>query len=815
MITVSEAITIALNYCQTGHISQAEAICHQILQQQPNSTEALHLLGVIAHQVGKLKQAIVYYQQAIALGLDRADVYYSLGAALDASGQTPEAIACYQQAIALKPDYAEVHYDLGHALQEQGHLSAAIDHYQQAVAFNPNDPEAHGNLGNALLEQGQVEAAIAHYQQVIALRPNDAGVYFNLGNAFKQQGQLEAAINHYRWAQALNPNYVDAYLQLGDLLYQQGDVEEALFYHQQATLLNPNFPDPYYKLGYLLLEQGRYKEAIVPYRQALDLAPDLVDAHNGLGCALMIQFEFESAAACFQQALTLNPDHAEAHCNLGLAFANQNKLDEAIDCFQKALQLKPDLSEAYWHSQIVLPILYDTPNQISFWRQRLCRGLNNLIPSVSLNTFESKKQALVRIKRSVSNFFYLSYQGLNDRGLQRKLGKFIHTVVAANYPQWARPLPMPPLTDTGKIRIGYLSGHFRTHSVAKTTIGWLKNCDQQRFEIYSYHIGLDTDSVTQQVQSYSDSFYQSYDNNIETVCQQIIADRLHILVFTDIGMIPETTPIAGLRLAPVQCVTWGHPITSGLPTIDYYLSSDLMEPENAQSHYSEKLVRLPNIGVCYEKPSIPELTKTRADFQLREDAIVYLSCQSLFKYLPQFDDIFAQIAQRVPQSQFAFLSSHSTTITAQFKTRLGRAFANFGLNSEDYCVFLPRQTQVDYFNLNLVANIFLDTFSWSGCNTAIEAIAFGLPVVTCPGKFMRSRHAYAILKMMGVCETIAQNETEYIEIAVRLGLEPDWRQDMVQKLYKHHSLLYDDRTCVTALESFYKNVVQQAAGNTL
>ena len=274
-------------------------------------------------------------------------------------------------------------------------------------------------------------------------------------------------------------------------------------------------------------------------------------------------------------------------------------------------------------------------------------------------------------------------------------------------------------------------------------------------------------------------------------------------------MDPLTTQIAGLRLAPIQCMAWGHPITSGLPTIDYFLSSDLMEPENAQAHYSEKLVRLPNISICYEKPSLPEPTKTRSDFQLREDAVVYLCCQSLFKYLPQFDYIFAEIAQRVPQAQFAFIASDTATITGQFQTRLRRNFANFDLDSEDYCVFIPKQHRVDYLNLNLVADIFLDSFGWSGGHTTLEAIACGLPVVTCPGEFMRSRHTYGILQMIGMTEMIAQNEAEYIEIAVHLGLDTNWRQEVVQKIYERHSWLYEDRTCVTALESFYESLVQR------
>jgi protein O-GlcNAc transferase len=812
MSSISEALAIALQSYQTGNLSQAESLFHQILQQQPDRTEALHWLGVIAHQQGKLAEAIVYYQQMLALKPDQPEVYYNLGNALQQQGNLSAAIEHYQQAVALKPDYTDAHYNLGYALQQQGNLSAAIEHYQQVVTLNPTDAEARGNLAHALQQQGQIEGAIAHYQQVLAQRPDVPEIYYNLGNLFQQQNQLEAAITYYQWAVALNPNYVDAYLQLGTSLHTSGQHEKAIACYQRAIFLNPSLPDAYYNLGNVLLDQCRYSEAIVPYKHAAELEPHFLDAYLKRGWALMYLSQFEEAAVCFQQALILNPDHSEAYQKLGLALAHQNKPEEAISCFQKALQLKPDLLGAYWQSQLILPILYDTQEQIPFWRQRFCRGLNNFIQQTALDSSESRKHAFMGLTGGATTF-YLGYQGLNDRGVQRKFGNFIHRLVATLYPQWASPLPMPPLSKAGKIRVGYLSFHFREHSVARTTLGWLKNCDKQQFETYTYYIGQNVDLITEQFRSCSDGFHHLY-GIFEAVCQQIIADKLHILVFADIGMDPLTTYIAGLRLAPLQCTTWGHPITSGLPTIDYYLSSDLMEPDKAQSHYSETLVRLPNIGVCYEKPSIPKLIKSRSDFHLREEAVIYLGGQSLFKYLPQFDYIFAQIAQRVPHAQFVFIAHSIPAITAQFQARLKRTFATFGLNSDDYCVILPIMERPDYFNLNLLSDIFLDTLSWSGCNTTLEAIACGLPVVTCPGKFMRSRHSYGILKMMGVTETIAQSEAEYVEIAIRLGLDAEWRQTIAQKVYQRHNLVYDDKTCVTALESFYKTVVLEPLRQT-
>nr|WP_234711114.1 hypothetical protein [Nostoc punctiforme] len=358
---------------------------------------------------------------------------------------------------------------------------------------------------------------------------------------------------------------------------------------------------------------------------------------------------------------------------------------------------------------------------------------------------------------------------------------------------------MPKLQPNNKIRIGYASHYLHSYSGTLWLTGWLRYCDRKNFEIYCYYTGNEPDPITQQFQSYSDVFHH-IPHNLPAACEQIIADKLHILVFPEIGMDAKTMQMAGLRLAPLQCVAWGHPVTTGLPTIDYFLSSELMEPENAQEHYSEKLIRLPNIGVSYPKPYIPPVIKTRSDFRLEDDAVIYLCCQAPFKYLPQYDFIFAEIACRLPQAKFVFLRG------TLLEPRLKRAFAAVGLNSEDYCVFLSIPERLDYLMINLLSDVYLDTFTWSGGNTTLEAIACNLPIVTCPGEFMRGRHSDSFLKMLGVTDTIAQNEAEYIEIAVKLGLDQAWRRNIAERMSQNHDRLFDDKACVTGLEAFYKEV---------
>jgi predicted O-linked N-acetylglucosamine transferase (SPINDLY family) len=500
-----------------------------------------------------------------------------------------------------------------------------------------------------------------------------------------------------------------------------------------------------------------------------------------------------------EQGIQHYPIDGRLHFSLIIDLRRNGRTQEAIDYADKACQCLPHDYTFQLLKHLTVPSIYNNAEEIAFYRQRYTQGLQTLIAETSLNTTEEKQNALAGISRLTN--FYLSYQAQNDIDLQRQYGKLVHQIMAANFPQWVVPVSMPKLQPNQKIRIGYVSNYLHSYSGTLWLTGWLKYCDRQNFEIHCYYTGNEPDAVTEKFQEYSDVFHH-IPYNLPAACQQIIADNLHILVYPEIGMNPQTMCIAALRLAPVQCVAWGHPVTTGLPTIDYFLSSELMEAENAQEHYAEKLIRLPNIGVSYPKPYIPPVCKTRADFGLSDDDVLYLCCQAPFKYLPQYDFILVEIAYRVPQAKFIFLRG------TLLQERLQRAFAALGLEYRDYCVFLNIPERLDYLMINLLSDVYLDTFTWSGGNTTLEAIACNLPIVTCPGEFMRGRHSDSFLKMLGMTDTIAKDEAEYVEIAVKLGLDPNWRREISKRMSQLHDRLFDDQVCVAGLEAFYKQVVE-------
>lgn len=762
---------------------------HFEFEYRKKKLDSLYKEALALHQSHQFVKAQQKYQEILQWDINHASARHNLGMVYYQMERYHDALDMVLKSLDIDPSIGLHHYSLGLVLEKLANTSQAIAAYEKAIALNPQVIDAYNNLGNILYKAGELEQAETIYRQASAANPNHFGSYINLGNVLMLQCQIDDAIAVYEAALKLQPNNSDIINNL--------EVAHKLKYDKAKTFLTS---------GNYFYRCEKYQQAINQYQKFLEI--QIGDEH--LYFALAEGYEhlrrYQEAIEIYTEGIRLYPTVPNFYLRLVLALTEFGNPWDAIEVANKAsLLFYSDLSLQF-KKYLTLPVIYRNQEEIDFYRHRFTQGLETLIQQISLETSEAKQNALAATSNHTN--FFLACQGLNDLELQQKYGQMVHRIMAANYTQWVQTRPMSPLSQEGKIRIGYISGCLWGHTVGKLTLGWLRHHDRTRFEVYCYHINLIQDQVTQLFKFHSDTFHHIPDN-LEAICEQIIADRLHVLTFLDIGMQARMTQLASLRLAPIQCTTWAHPETSGLPTVDYFLSSNLMEPENAQSHYSEQLIRLANIGISYPKPTISEKTKNRADFQLRHNAVVYLSCQTLTKYLPQYDYIFAVIAQRIPQAQFLFISRPNPDIADQFRQRLQLAFSKYSLNSERYCVILPVQDQIAYWNLNLVSDIFLDTLGWSGGHTTLEAIACNLPVVTCPSELMRGRHSYGILQMLGVTETIAKDEAEYVEIAVRLGLDPVWRQSIVQQLLSNHSCLYDDKTCVLALEEFYQRVVQE------
>ncbi len=335
---------------RAGRLREAEAAYRLILDRQRDNPEALHLLGVLAHQRGDHKTAAELIGQAIAVDAAVALYHYHLGETHRAAGRFAQSAACYREALARDPNYGDAHYGLANALFELGAVEEAVAGYRRAIELDPGDAEAHNNLGNALMDVGRIDSAMESYRAALRARPGYTDAACNLAAALVRQDRLDEAADCYRLALGADRSLVEAHLGLGRVLLRQRTFAEAAASYRQAIALAPELPAGHLGLGLLFLEARRPREALDCFEEALRLAPDDVEALNHAARALLFLSRPNEAMARLERARTIRPDHPETHLNLGIGLQLLGRFEAAKEAIGRALALKPDLSDAYYNS---------------------------------------------------------------------------------------------------------------------------------------------------------------------------------------------------------------------------------------------------------------------------------------------------------------------------------------------------------------------------------------------------------------------------------------------------------------------------------
>jgi protein O-GlcNAc transferase len=605
-------------------------------------------------------------------------------------------------------------------------------------------------------------------------------------------------------------NNIDVLNLAGVIFYHSEKYDLSVQYFRRVLRIDPNNANAYYNLGLVLSDKGQFEEAIIHYLKSLNLNPNLPDIYNNLGSAYYENGQMDEALINYQKALHLNPD-VDTYNNLGNLLSEQGKEDEALIAYNNALALNPNCIASRWgRCMTQLRIIYPTQSSIQISRKLYYDELINLRDTLSLDTTSAIDEAAMAVGSRLP--FLLPYQGVNDLELQQVYGELVCRIMSLKYPRFAECSKISSILPGELLRIGMISSCFYNHSVWKIPIrGWIENLDKKRFALYGYHVGKEKDEITTFAEQCFNYFIKDI-HSFDKLCKKIQEDKLHVIIYPEIGMDSMTLRLASLRLAPIQCISWGHPETSGLPTIDYFLSGELIETHDADYHYTEQLIRLPNISIYYIPIELPISEVTRETFHLRPKSILYHCCQLPFKFLPQYDEIYPRIAEEVSDCQFLFASyPESNFVNEQFQMRIRQAFSRFALDANKYVVFLPYLDTAKYNSLYSVVDIFLDPIGWSGYNSTLEAITCNLPVITLPTEFMRGRGSAAILTMIRLTETIASTLDEYVSVAVKMGRDSEWRKRISEKIAANKLLVYRDRTCISALEDFLEAIVKKSS----
>ncbi|NCB77094.1 MAG: hypothetical protein EOM42_08385 [Negativicutes bacterium] len=399
----------------------------------------------------------------------------------------------------------------------------------------------------------------------------------------------------------------------------------------------------------------------------------------------------------------------------------------------------------------------------------------------------------------------LSYCGGDMSEEINAFGRFLQSFMKHFYPRWSH-VKKKSGKQRKKVRIGYISSNFRNQAVSFYMVNRILHANKDEFEVVTFSLERRRDEMTERIVEKSDEYIAITElQDLDVIAQTIVDADVDILIYTDIGMDPQTYKLAAMQLAPVQAVLVGHGVTTGLPTVQYYLSGDFEGPK-AERHYCEKLIRLPRLGAAQYAPFEADETRTRKDFGLPEDKVLFVSCANGIKHGPARDDVLVRILQQASNAVIVLKPFMlQNLVDMHFVDRLSKKVRAAGV-ADRLRILPPLPKNTDLLALLRVCDVNLDTYPYGGWTTNMDALYVGLPVVTQEGELARTRWGAGMLRAMGIEEGIAQNEDEYVAWAVRYARDAELRSRIrAQVEVKAKEVLFDG----SGTQNAYEEVLMQ------
>lgn len=776
-----QRIAEALGHYAAGRVREAVRLSIEVLTNEPEQADALHILGVVALDAGRAEQAIDLIGRALGRRNQDAIMHNNLGNAQRRLRRSAEAVHSFRRALAGIPHVAEIWTNLGAALADERDSPAAHRTYRRALALDPACADA--QLAQALLDQAEGVDARLRLERALAQAPTLGAAWFALGNGRMAVRHNAAAESAYGRLTALDPKDAAAWTNRGAARHRLGDWRGAEAAFERALALEPEQADAENAWGSLRLDQYRTAEAARSFARALVQRPEFAAAHYHHGNALFALGGLDQAVKEFQRALDCDPHIAEAAVNLGNTRRDQGRMLAAKQAYDRAIAIR-DLPGARVRLATLLPVIPVSLAAIEESRTRLAEAVEEL---------RRRGTALADPLAEVGAAnFYLAYHGLDDRALQEQLSRFYREACPDLTLALAEPQARP--RADGRIAIGFVSTLLRTHTIGRLNAGLIRHLDRRRFHVSVIGPAHGQDAIASEIASSADRAI-TLPRDLQAARRAIAAAGLHVVYYPDIGMDPMTYFLAYARLAPLQVASWGHPDTTGLSSIDFFLSADTMEPREADQHYTERLARLAGPTVCVSRPQAPARRKTRAELGLPEAATLYVCPQSLFKLHPEFDPVLRRILEGDPRGRLVLIHGKDRHWAELVLERLGAGVA-------ERTIVLPMLSTADFLSLLANADVMLDPLHYSGGHTSLEALALGLPIVTWPGRFMRARHTYGFYRLMGYETLVARDPRHYVELAVALGRDRGLRDEARRSIRDSNAVLYDNQPTVGAIGDF-------------
>jgi predicted O-linked N-acetylglucosamine transferase (SPINDLY family) len=680
------------------------------------------------HQAGGFAQAEQLYRHILNANPRHADAWCFLGAACQAQGKLADAETGYRRAVEVFPAHPSALNCLGVLLAEQGRLAEATATFEQALQVSPESADILNNLGLALARQKRFAEAINTYQQAISFRPDYAHAHYNLGLALNSQGQRDTAIEEYRCALRLVPNYPEALNDLGNALGEQGKLDEAILSYQQALRFRPHFADAHYNLAVVLGKQNKHHAALFHYQEAIRHKPHYAEAHMNLGNVLHGLWRFDEAVASYQEALRHRPTFSEALHGLAGVYLRQGRVDEAAEAFKEALRLQPD--SAALQSNLLFCMNYD--------------------PGADLDeVFEAHR-------------------------------RFGEAHEQQDKPDSDSSFIADPSSINRRLRIGYVSPDLRYHALARYFEPVLKHHDAGQVEVFCYAEVATPDPVTVRLQtlvqelqerataahllSTSDMHWRSTCGMTDAeVAQQIRDDGIDIVV--DLAGHTANNRLCALALkpAPIQATWLGYMNSTGLRSMDYRLTDEVLDPPGQTVLDTEELVRLDGGMCCFAPP--PDAPVVSPLPALSRGYLTFGSLHNLFKLNTTVFDLWSRLLKALPTARLLMFRH---TLVGSARDHIHREFTQRGIGPEQLD-FRQGTDAEGYLRIYDEIDVGLDSFPYTGGVTTCESLWMGVPVLSLCGSRPASRNSAGILARVGLSDWAVETEEQYLTMGASLA----------------------------------------------
>jgi len=501
-----------------------------------------------------------------------------------------------------------------------------------------------------------------------------------------------------------------------------GEFERAEAEFKRAIDLDPNYANAYQNFGSLLIETGQTKDGIHALRRAIKIQPNHAQAFANLSAGLNIQSQHQDAAEAARRALEIAPDLADAQNNLGAALRALGDHTGAEAAYRRAASLDPTHSKAH----------------------------SNLIYSLDFNAAYDVRD----------------HQAERQRWYQ-KHGKPLSSKIHPHSNE---------ATAKRRLQIGYVSADFRHHSATNGFGPMLLSYDHSEFDIVCYACNFEQDSVTERFRVVATKWRNCARMNDAELATQIRKDKIDILVDLSGHSAGNRLLVFARKPAPVQVTAWGFGTGTGLPTIDYFLTDEIVAPKSEHHMYAETIRFLPS-HIPYMAPiPSPNIVKPP---HLANGYVTFGSFNRIEKMNDAALAAWSEILSRAPNARLIIKSQalDRETVLKDFTARMTKA----GIGSDKF-ELLGGDPQPEHLAKHTLVDIMLDPFPHGGGVSSADSLWMGVPVIALRGNTIPGRLGASVLHALGLDEFIAGSREEYIEIAIRLAGDPSYLTELRSSL---------------------------------